>query len=410
MGRDLRYLVRVPPRLTLSIRSPAIFALNLIGIRPLARASYKAIAKVVSIELGRTEGVHSCMLRGGAVDGCVPGLSDLDFAVLVESPDTDTLASTLLRLRRVWANLKTRYLIPGELVVLDAPRLDWMLRHRPPLIESFRAIRVLSGNGFSVKTPRPNPFASLCLAFEYTGRLIQAVENAKRRPGEKTYWNSCAKKFHRKARERLGIAQASTKHELIDHLEQTFRHFSIESEWTVHLKMRSQVNSRPETQPLELFYYNVLNNKIFQLTQPHYVSQYSCNNLYAQLQSIPPTELTPLKLAELQTWITRALVEAAIDQFVSLPSHIVNQSDTYLGPILRTLCSFMSSLWSKIFSNEIMLPAFCCPLKFQIPFSFLERPFSVSEPGAVKKILDITNAAFFETPFPKFNETNGLSG
>ena len=89
--------------------------------RALAEAGYESATRLCLNLLARVTGVESVSLRGGILERCVPGVSDLDLTIRLGcGPALPDRRRTLLALRRRYAALKTLLWVPGEVIAGDA--------------------------------------------------------------------------------------------------------------------------------------------------------------------------------------------------------------------------------------------------------------------------------------------------
>lgn len=89
--------------------------------------AYGVTARAVGWMVFRCGGVRSVFLRGGSVRNCKPGISDLDFLIVLQPMDTFTRVRVLLRIRKLYRFLRMVLGIPGE-VIVDIPdngTSDW---------------------------------------------------------------------------------------------------------------------------------------------------------------------------------------------------------------------------------------------------------------------------------------------
>lgn|GEM_PF-3762091 len=100
------------------------------GLQPIGVFAYRVIARIVGRLIFKCGGVQSVFLRGGSVRNCRPGVSDLDFLIVLEPLDTLTRVKTLVRIRKVYRLLRMVLGIPAEVIVdiADNGARHWMSR------------------------------------------------------------------------------------------------------------------------------------------------------------------------------------------------------------------------------------------------------------------------------------------
>lgn len=337
------------------------------------------------------DGVLSCCLRGGSVSHCVPGMSDLDMAVFIEELPIQQHTKLLLELRKRWHQLRHTYLIPGELVVLDPPRLAWMRKHRPPLLESFQQTRSYEKHGV-VTFDRPNAYAKLCLAYEYTVRYLQILDA---KPVS-FYSKVLASKFRRKAEENLGCLNV-TDATLLSTLSNALSVFTPSCSIDVEVKIRR--GNGKLSLPKSIEDDPILRDRYFGL--------YGTESLISKLGKAS----RQIDRIALQHWCSRALTETFIDQYIRLPSLVVNETPESLNMHLRGFSMTTCALGLRLLSDDADLILYYSQPVLPTTVRFYQNTTAPQTVDAklIARTHEMSETGLVEVGLPELKDTTPLS-
>lgn len=176
------------------------------GFQPIGAFAYVVIARLVAWLIFKCGGVRSVFLRGGSVRNCRPGVSDLDFLVVLEPMATLTRVKTLVRIRKIYRFLRTLLGIPAELIVdiADDGASDWISRWPLQRSAGMGELRPLAGETTYSRALGDENVSLQGRALQAHQQYYHALLNfhaSLRRIGRRDFYVRRCQKYLRKARE-----------------------------------------------------------------------------------------------------------------------------------------------------------------------------------------------------------------
>lgn len=149
----------------------AIFSLP--GFSTLGKKLYELVAVKVGKNLSKSPIVREIQWRGGAVTNLVPGISDLDFSIYI-----DTLLNKpeeeLSALAEQYRAVRDLYLIPGEVLLFDTLLAEVIRRYPPGAFVRSSPYRAFNKGTWSEIAQR-SPSISNASLFSYYLRLFHTA-------------------------------------------------------------------------------------------------------------------------------------------------------------------------------------------------------------------------------------------
>jgi len=146
--------------------------------RALATKCYSFAAKTCGKAFGRIDGIRAVALRGGALTGPIPAVSDIDLTLFTDELNDSQFADLVICLRHRQAKLKSKFPMLGEVLVLRPCDVELLERSGSSMLLLVNPQRVLNGEKVEIHPQAPVSSKSriaICLHY-YLQMLADARE------------------------------------------------------------------------------------------------------------------------------------------------------------------------------------------------------------------------------------------